>query len=117
MKNSAYAPKHTKPALTTEQAKALEFLRRFLRRGTKIYTLLRHVSAAGTCRHIDLYVVKENEPIRITWSAAVMLDWAYSKRWEALRVDGCGMDMGYHAVHTLSALILKDERALAHRWL
>lgn len=117
MKNSASAPKRTKPALTSEQAKALEFLRQFLRKGTKIYTLLRHVSAAGTRRHIDLYVVKQNEPIRITWSAAVMLDWAYSKRWEALQVDGCGMDMGYHAVHTLSALILKDERALAHRWL
>lgn len=31
--------------------------------------------------------------------------------------DGCGMDRGYHTVHTLYALMLKDERALAYRCL
>ncbi len=117
MKTSASAPKHTNPALTSEQTKALEFLRRFLRKGTKVYTVLRHVSTSGTSRFIDLYVVNQNEPIRITWSAALILEWAYSKRWEAIRVQGCGMDMGHHAVYTLSALTLKDERALTQRWL
>lgn len=117
MKNSASAPKQTKPALTTEQARALEFLRRFLRKGTTVYTVLRHVSTSGTSRFIDLYVVKQNEPIRLTWSAAVMLEWTYSRHREALRVNGCGTDVGFEAVHTLGDIVLGNGNALSQRWL
>ncbi len=117
MKNSASAPKQTKPALTTEQAKTLEFLRRFLRKGTKVYTALRHVSTSGTSRFIDLYVVKQNEPIRLTWSAAVMLEWTYSRHREALRVNGRGTDVGFQAVHTLGDIVLGNGNALSQRWL
>lgn len=117
MKNSASAPKQTKPALTTEQAKALEFLRRFLRKGTTVYTVLRHVNASGTRRFIDLYVMKQNEPIRLTWSASVLLEWTYSRRCEALRVNGCGTDVGFEAVHTLGEIVLGNGNALSQRWL
>jgi hypothetical protein len=100
MKKSASAPKHVKPTLNPDQAKALEFLRKFLRKGTTIYTVLRHVSSSGTCRFIDLYVVKQNTPMRITWSAAVMLEWTYSRPREAL-----------------GDIILGDGNALNQRWL
>lgn len=117
MKTSASALKQTKQALTPEQAKALEFLRRFLRKGTTIYTVLRHVSTSGTSRYIDLYVVKQNEPIRLTWSASVMLGWTYSRHLEALRVSGCGTDVGFQAVHTLGDIVLRNGNALSQRWL
>jgi energy-converting hydrogenase Eha subunit A len=106
MKNSASAKIQTKPAVTSEQAKALEFLRRFLRKGTTIYTVLRHVSTSGTSRFIDLYVMKQNKPIRLTWSASVILEWTYSRPREALCVNGCGTDVGFHAVYTLADIIL-----------
>lgn len=117
MKNSASAPKQTKPTLTTEQVKALQFLRRFLRKGTTVYTVLRHVSSSGTSRLIDLYVVKQNEPIRLTWSASVMLEWTYSRKREALRVNGCGTDVGFEAVYTLADIVLGNANALRQRWL
>lgn len=117
MKTSASALKHTKPTLTPDQAKALEFLRKFLRKGTTIYTVLRHVSASGTSRFIDLYVVKQNEPIRLTWSASVMLEWTYSRQREALRVNGCGTDVGFQAVHTLGEIVLGNGNVLSQRWL
>lgn len=117
MKKSASAPKHVKPTLNPDQAKALEFLRRFLRKGTKIYTVLRHVSPSGTSRFIDLYVMKQNEPIRLTWSASVMLEWTYSRHREALRVNGCGTDVGFQAVYTLGGIILGNSNALSQRWL
>jgi len=117
MKTSVSAPKHTKPRLTPDQAKALEFLRRFLRKGTKVYTVLRHVSPSGTSRFIDLYVVKQNEPIRLTWSASVMLEWTYSRQREALRVNGCGTDVGFQAVYTLGDIVLGNGNALRQRWL
>jgi hypothetical protein len=117
MKTSASAPKHTKPTLTPDQAKALEFLRKFLRKGATIYTVLRHVSPSGTSRFIDLYVVKQNEPIRLTWSASVMLEWTYSRQREALRVNGCGTDVGFQAVYTLADIVLGDSNSLSQRWL
>jgi hypothetical protein len=117
MKNSASAPQQTKPALITEQAQASEFLRRFLRKGTTVYTVLRHVNASGTRRFIDLYVMKQNEPIRLTWSAAVMLEWTYSRDREALRVNGCGTDVGFEAVYVLADIVLGDSNALSQRWL
>jgi hypothetical protein len=117
MKTSTSAKKPTKPALTSEQTKALEFLRQFLRKGTKVYTVLRHVSTSGTSRFIDLYVVKQNEPIRLTWSASVMLEWTYSRQREALRINGCGTDVGFQAVHTLGEIVLGNGNALTQRWL
>lgn len=117
MKNSASTPKQTKPARTPEQAKALEFLRRFLRKGTKVYTVLRHVSPSGTSRFIDLYVVKQNEPIRLTWSAAITLEWTYSRQREALRINGCGTDVGFQAVYALADIVLGDSNSLRQRWL
>lgn len=117
MKASASTASRRKPALTPDQIEARKFLRRFLRKGTKVYTVLRHRTPEGTCRFIDLYVVKQNEPIRITWSAAQMLSWAYSRKWEALRVTGCGTDVGFEAVHALGGALLGDNYALSQAWL
>lgn len=117
MKTSAATTSRRKPALTPDQIEALKSLRRHLRKGAKVYTILRHRSAEGTSRFIDLYVVKQNEPIRITWSAALLLEWSYSTRWEALRVDGCGTDVGFEAVSSLSGVLLSDNYALSQSWL
>lgn len=117
MKTSASAVSSRKPALTPDQIEARKFLRRFLRKGTKVYTVLRHRTPEGTCRFIDLYVVKQNEPIRITWSVAQMLSWAYSKKWEALRVTGCGTDVGFEAVSSHSGVLFGDNYALSQAWL
>ena len=103
--------------LTPDQIEARKFLRRFLRKGAKVYTILRHRSAQGTSRFIDLYVVKQNEPIRITWSAALLLEWSYSTKWEALRVDGCGTDVGFETVYALGGVVLGDNHALSQTWL
>lgn len=68
-------------------------------------------------RLIDLYVIEGGEPLRLTWDVAKALDYSYSREKEALRVRGCGMDMGYHLVHNLSRALFKDGYCLRHRWL
>lgn len=88
-----------------------------MKRGTIVYTVLRSVSDSGMSRTLDLYVVIHHEIVRITWSVAQALEWTYDRRKEALRVRGCGMDMGHHVVCSLSRVILDDESALQHRWL
>ena len=92
-------------------------LRDQLKPGTTVYTVLRHVSDSGMSRMIDLYYVADGEILRVTWSAAKVLELTYDRNKEALRVEGCGMDMGFHVVNALSRMVHQDSQALKHRWL
>lgn len=111
------SPKSRRSLREAERQEAINSLRENLRIGITIYTVLRRVSASGMSRCLDLYYVDHNEIARITWSAARVLEWTYDRRKEALRVNGCGMDMGYHAVHCLGRVLFGDGYALKHRWL
>lgn len=86
-----------------------------------VYCVLRHVSRSGMMRAIDFYVQGTDGMSRITWSMHEALGWSYSNKYDALVVDGCGMDMGFHAVYTLSATLYghADEGGykLSSRWL
>lgn len=88
-----------------------------------VYTILRSVSSSGMSRDISLVYIKNNEPYFITYSAAKALgDRLVSRNGsDAIRVNGCGMDMGFHLVYSLSsALFAGQDRAgyvLSHRWL
>lgn len=86
----------------SEKKEARRDLTKLVRRGTTVYTVLRHVSASGMSRRIDLYVIKKNEPLRITWGVARLLGCRMARDNEGLVVGGCGMDMGFHLVHSLS---------------
>lgn len=82
-------------------------LRGMLKAGDTIYTKLAHVSRSGMYRAIDLYVMRDNQPARITWSAAQLLE-GYDNRHEAAKASGCGMDMGFHLVHNLGYSLFPD---------
>lgn len=97
-------------------------LRKAFRPGTEIFTILRHRSKSGMYRAIDVYTFERNQPCRWTYTVAKALGWRYDKRHEALGVCGCGMDMGFHIINSLSYALHghKRERAgytLKHRWL
>jgi hypothetical protein len=92
----------------TEQIEAIKELRELLKPGETVYTILRHVSASGMSRVIDLFIMRGNEPRRITWSVAQALGYAYDQKREGLGVSGCGMDMGFHVVYSLARVIFND---------
>jgi len=117
MKASASTACRRKPVLTPDQIEARKLLRQVLRRGTKVYTIQRPRTADGTRRSLDLHVVNQNRPMRITWNAALLLEWSYSTRWEALRVDGCGTDIGFETVYAPGGVVLGDHHALSQVWL
>lgn len=102
---------------SAEREEAIAYLKAQLRPGLNLYTCLRSVSSTGMSRTLDLYYVSGDEILRITWSAALVLGWTYDRRTEALRVHGCGLDVGYHTVASLSRILFGDEQALRHRWL
>ena len=76
-----------------------------------IYSIIRHVSQSGMTRDIKLMVCYKNEIIHLSWNVAKFLD--YKVRNHGVRIQGCGMDMGFALVnHLENALKIK----LHHRW-
>jgi hypothetical protein len=88
-----------------------------------IYTVLRSVSSSGMTRHISLKVAHGGDILDITYLAAqAMGDKLHDKHGHnTLKVSGCGMDMGFHLVYSLSSVLFAgQERAgykIAQRWL
>lgn len=94
-----------------DKAKALENLTRWMPPGTTVYTILRHVSKSGMSRDISLLVVlpdggagADRVFIHPNWAAACVLGSRLVSAHgnDALRIGGCGMDMGFHLVNNLS---------------
>lgn len=108
-----------------EKSESIETLRKLLADDPKpvIYTVLRHVSSSGMSRDISLIYIKNGEPYHINYSAAKAAgDRLVSRNGhDAIRVHGCGMDMGFHIVYGLSSVLYaRQERAgyvLSHRWM
>lgn len=94
-----------------ERGQAIETLRALFSGDDSpvIHTILRHVSASGMTRDISLIYVKGGAIHNITYTAALALEWALSERSgnRAIRVQGVGMDMGFHTVYTLSRVLYR----------
>lgn len=87
------------------QAEAVKTLREWgVVDGTTIYAKVVRVSASGMSRHVRLYITKGEEIIDISYWAAKALEWGYAgdSYREGIRVSGCGMDMLFHTVYSLS---------------
>jgi hypothetical protein len=94
-----------------DQAEALAHLRSWLSPGDKVCTVLRHVSRSGMMRAIDLYAWTGAEPPVKLWlsSYAARAGVAsLSKRYDSLLAGGCGMDMGFSLVYSLSSALYPD---------
>ena len=99
----------TKKELEIEEAR--KNLREIVKPGDVIYTVLKHVSQSGMSRVIDLHVMRDNEPRRISWNAAKLLE-GYDYNHEGCKAGGCGMDMGFHLVYNLSCELFYDYECL-----
>ena len=89
-------------SLNHQQLAAQQDLLKWLKPGATVWTVLRHVSASNMTRWIDLYVIdSDGEPIRLTYLACILTGYKYSTKHEAMKLEGCGMDMGFQAVYTL----------------
>ena len=86
-------------------------LTHYVKAGTKVYTIMRHVSSSGMSRNISLVIANGEEVIDITYYAAHALGdkLIESKGHRAIRVNGCGMDMGFHLVYNLSSVLFTGQ--------
>ena len=116
--------KKAQKALDVQYARE-QLLTHYVKEGDTVYTVLRSVSSSGMSRTISLKVAKEGKILDFTYYASILLDWplveVHGSR--ALRVGGCGMDMGFHTVYSLSRSLFRDEEhtgdvgyLLNHAW-
>lgn len=84
-----------------EQTESVSRLRQLLKRGDTVWCVLRHVSASGMSRRIDFYVIRKNQPLFLTGLICSVLSMRHHRSGGAV-VGGCGMDMGFHVVNSLS---------------
>jgi hypothetical protein len=128
MTTTATKPETKKARKAREQQQARDELRALLPKGTTVYCRLDHSSRSGMVRYITPIVIKDNEPRYLSHLVSKALDWPRDgrNRFEGVKVDGAGMDMGFHLVYTLSAVLYGIDSgpnhddggyALKHRWL
>ena len=71
----------------------------------RVYTKLDHVSSSGMTRHISCYVVHKGELRNVTHLVGWITDYKRNKKTDGLVIGGCGMDMGFHLIYTLSRIM------------
>lgn len=111
----------TAKATKKEIEESIAELRKHFPKGSTVYLILRHVSKSGMSRDIAPIAFLKNKPDDaryLWWHVSRVLGWrAITGGHDAVRVEGCGMDMGFHLVETLSRVLYGKGDALKHRWL
>lgn len=110
----------TEKKISKKEQKALDvayareqLLTHYLTEGATVYTVLRSVSSSGMSRTMSLKVARDGNITDITYYAATVLDYPLTvvNGSRALRVGGCGMDMGFHIVYSLSRSLFRTRMA------
>jgi hypothetical protein len=88
-----------------------QLLEYYLDEGDTVYTVLRSVSSSGMSRTISLKIARNGKILDLTYYASVVLGYKLVEvnGSRALRVGGCGMDMGFHVVYSLSSVLFRDK--------
>ena len=86
--------------------------------GSTAYTLVTKVAPSGMSRHIMVAGSNRKGHVQnVSWYIAKLLDWTYKDNTRSVFVGGCGMDMGFHLVYTLSSKLYDDGYAIKQSWL
>lgn len=102
--------KRTK-AQEAERQEAIERLREWIKPGDTVYTVLDHVSRSGMSRNIRVVLLKTNPDtgevvtLHPNHAVALAIGAKQAKHGDGLTIGGCGMDMGFHLVNSLSAVL------------
>jgi hypothetical protein len=89
------------------QEECRQRLQEILRPGDTVWTKLTHVSRSGMMREIQPLIIKDGEPRYLTALVADLLEDKIGPH-DGIKVPGCGMDMGFHLIYTLSYVLWPD---------
>ena len=74
-----------------------------------IYCVLRSVSKSGMSRTIDFFTIDNERPQHLSGLIKMALGYKFGKN-AGLVIGGCGMDMGFHVVYTVSSVVFGGTR-------
>ena len=98
-------PKYTK----AERAESFANLRKWLKPGDTVHTILDHVSRSGMSRNIRVVLLKDGEAFHPNYAVSVVLGMSRAKHGDGIVANGCGMDMGFNIVHNLGYALFGEE--------
>lgn len=94
-----------------QMAHAQSELRARLPSGSTVHCVLTHVSASGMSRSIKALMPTDDGIADLSWSVARAVGMPFDDRHGGVKVGGCGMDMGFHLVYSLSRALYPDGHA------
>jgi len=84
---------------------AKDYLLDYFNETREVYTVLRHTSRSGGMRVIDCFIILEDTPYCISHLVSKVLDLKLHKQHYGVVINGCGMDMGFHLIYSLSSVL------------
>lgn len=97
----------------TLKEQAQSNLKKWLRPGSTIYHTVKSVSKSGMSRKISFYIVVDGKIKDINWYLSNLLDYKRDPSNGALKIGGCGMDMGFHIVYSAGRALYPNGFKLA----
>ena len=105
----------------TERDEQIERLRKWFPKGSTVYTILRHVSRSGMQRTIGvLSLLPDGDKIidrHPNYATSIVCGMPEDRQRAGVKINGCGMDMGFEVAYRLGQAIHGDGYALKHQWL
>ncbi len=100
----------TKKEKEAQRLEAVAFLKKYLKAGDRVYTVLNHVSSSGMSRRISVIIptIKGDDELgifNITGWVAQALGYKCEANKNGMKVGGYGMDMGFHVVYSLGSAL------------
>ena len=97
----------------TEKRDAIEYLKKSINKGDTLYTITTHVSKSGMSRNIKVLDIKNESPSYWNYYISKILGYAL-KDDGTLKVQGCGMDMGFHVISQVASTLFDDYKKLKY---
>lgn len=91
-------------AQRADREEAIEHLRQYVKPGDTLYTILRHVSRSGMMRHVDVFTA---DHAYLSGYAAKACRFNRTDQ-GAIKVGGCGTDVGFEVVYHLGLALFPD---------
>jgi hypothetical protein len=80
----------------------LTLLKPYFRKNSTAFCSLKRCSNSGMYRHIQILATKKNRIHNLSYYVAELCGFKWEENTSSVGVSGCGMDMGFHIVNSLS---------------
>lgn len=96
-----------------DRDEAIATLREWIKPGDTVYTILDSVSKSGMSRQIRVlvpYITDQGKVdfVHPNYATATLIGARQNTQTGAIKVSGCGMDMGWHLVNSLSMALYPE---------